>query len=87
MKKVFLSAVLVLVMASTAAFARGDRDITYYEADTALHPFKVISLALRPPLALLNVFVRGGYYFIDSHPIRRAFNTDTRARFSMDEDY
>ena len=87
MKKFFLSAALVMLMASTAAFARSDRDITYYDPDTALHPFRVISLVLRPPLALVNVFVRGGYLFIDSHPIRRAFNTDTRARFSLDEDY
>jgi hypothetical protein len=65
----------------------GEREITVYDPAEALHPFKLISLAIRPPIAILNIFVRGTYYVLDSEPIRRAFDIDYEPRLSIDEDY
>jgi hypothetical protein len=42
---------------------------------------------IRPPLGLLSIFVKGGYWVLDSEPIRRASNIDYDASMTIDEDY
>ncbi len=87
--KIIYCALLILTLLTPLAFAQGpaEREITVYDPADAFHPFKLISLAIRPPIAILNIFVRGGYHVLDSDPIRRAFDIDYEPRLSIDEDY
>ncbi|MER3446643.1 MAG: hypothetical protein C4291_07260 [Candidatus Dadabacteria bacterium] len=87
--KIIYYALLILTLSTSFAFAQGpaEREITVYDPADAFHPFKLISLAIRPPIALLNIFVRGGYYVLDSYPIRRAFDIDYQPSMDIDEDY
>lgn len=88
MKTIFILLLAILISTSFAlAQGPGQVEITVYDPENALHPFKLISLSIRPPIALLNIFVKGGYYVLDSEPIRRAFNIDFQPRISIDEDY
>ncbi|MEM4657992.1 MAG: hypothetical protein QXX77_06165 [Candidatus Methanosuratincola sp.] len=87
MKRLIAGVLLALVMSSSTSFAQVGKEITVYDPDTALHPIRLISLFARPPIALLNTFVRGGYYVLDSDPIRRGFDIDTKSGLSLDEDY
>jgi len=87
MKKLIITFFLALLLSSAAAFAQPRRHITQYDPDTAIHPFRLIALFATPPLALLNVFIRGGYHVLDTEPIRRAFNVDNHSRLTIDEDY
>ena len=83
-----MCAFFVLLVSTSLVFAqKSGRDFTVYDPGDAIHPFKIISLPLRPPLALLNLFVRGGYYVLDSDPIRRAFNIDVEPKVEFEEDY
>ncbi len=87
--KVIFGALLILTLSTSFSFAQGsaEKEITVYDPADAFHPFRLISLFIRPPIALLNIFVGGGYRAIDSDPIRRAFDIDYQQRMSIDEDY
>ena len=88
MKLVHAVALGILLFAS-AAFAEsvGQEEITVYDPADAIHPFRLLSLAIRPPVAILNLFVKGTYWVLDSDPIRRGFDIDYQQRFDIDEDY
>lgn len=90
----------VLITASSVAFAQSTTSskllygvgsyrepITVYDPDTAVHPFRLVGLVLRPPAALLQVFVKGFYNAIDTEPVSRAFNIEYDRRILIDEDY
>ncbi len=87
--KLIYSLIVAILIFTSFAFAQGpgQEEITVYDPADALHPFKLISLFSRPPIALLNIFVKGGYYVLDSEPIRRAFDIDYQTRINIDEDY
>jgi hypothetical protein len=86
MKRV-IAILLLVVMFSSTAFSQ-ERQITNYNpSPNALHPFKLAGLVIAPPIALLSIFVKGGYWVLDSEPIRRAFNIDYDASMTIDEDY
>lgn len=87
--KIIYCALLILTLSTPFVLAQGlgEKEITVYDPGEAFHPFKLISLAIRPPIAILNIFVRGGYYVLDSEPIRRAFDIDYEPSLSIDEDY
>ena len=89
MKKLFAIILGSLIFASTVlAQSPQNRQITDYDpSPEALHPFKLLSLVIRPPVALLSIFVKGGYWAIDSEPIRGAFNIDYDYEMRIDEDY
>jgi len=89
MKRHFAIILGSLIFASTV-FAQSpeNRQITEFNpSPEALHPFKLISLVIRAPVALLNIFVKGGYWTLDSEPIRNAFNIDYDYTVNIDEDY
>ena len=89
MKKLF-AIILASLIFTSAVFAQSpeNRQITYYNpSPEALHPFKLLALVIRPPIALLNIFVKGGYWTMDSEPIRGAFNIDYDSTMRIDEDY
>ena len=48
---------------------------------------KLTSLALRPPLAITSVFVKGTYWVFNTDPIRRVFNIEYSPTMNIDEDY
>ena len=83
----FLIAVIFCasLFASTAS-AQRITDYHYNPGDT-LHPFKLVSFVIRPPLGFLNLFVRGGYAIKDSDPLQRAFNIEYKPLIRIDEDY
>jgi hypothetical protein len=90
----FVYSILLAILISFSAivspvFAEGaaQKEITVYNPADALHPFKLASLVIRPPIGLLSIFVKGGYWVLDSKPIRRGFNIDYRPTFNIDEDY
>lgn len=89
MKRHFAIILGSLIFASTVlAQSPENRQITEFNpSPEALHPFKLISLVIRPPVALLNIFVKGGYWTLDSEPIRNAFNIDYDYTSRIDEDY
>lgn len=85
--KYFLGAVLGTLLLTSVSLAQGITDYHYNPGD-ALHPFKLTSLVMRPPVALLNIFVKGGYWFMDSEPIRGAFNIEyPPSTIRIDDDY
>jgi len=85
--KYLLGALLGVLLFSSVSFAQGVTDYHYNPGD-ALHPFKLTSLIIRPPIALLNVFVKGGYWFLDSEPWRGAFNIEyPPSAIRIDDDY
>ena len=76
-----------MIFASSAFAAEPDiTDYNYHPGD-ALHPFKLRSLAGRPPIAVTSVFVRGTYFVFNVDPIRRVFNIEHDPGLNMDEDY
>ncbi len=80
--------ILGVLMFTSSAFAAAPEITNYhYNPGDALHPFKLVSLVARPPLALTNIFVKGGYWVLDSNPIRRAFNIEHSTTLNIDEDY
>ena len=81
--------ILGFFILTSSAFAQGpgQQEITVYDPADAIHPFKLLSLVIRPPVAVVNLFVRGGYWVFDSDPIRRAFNIDYQPTITIDEDY
>ncbi len=86
--KYFAALMLGLMLFVSSAGAESPQITNYrYDPGDALHPFKLISLAIRPPLGLTNIFVKGGYWVFDSEPIRRAFNIEYSPTISIDEDY
>jgi hypothetical protein len=58
-----------------------------YKLSDPLHPFKLMSLALRPPLAVTSVFVKDTYWVSDREPIRRMFDIEYNPTINIDEDY
>ena len=88
MKRIFAILLLVIMFSSNAFSQVVNRQITNYNpSPDALHPFKLASLVIRPPIALLSIFVKGGYWVLDSEPIRRSFNIDYDTSVTIDEDY
>jgi hypothetical protein len=88
MKRIFAVLLLVVMFSSTGFSQVVNRQITNYNpSPNALHPFKLASLVIRPPIALLSIFVKGGYWVLDSEPIRRSFNIDYETTMTLDEDY
>ncbi|MDA2920637.1 hypothetical protein MYX76_14285 [Desulfobacterota bacterium AH_259_B03_O07] len=89
MKKILAMLLAILIFTSTA-FAESPmtRQVTSYNpSPNALHPFKLFSIVIRPPIGLLSIFVKGGYWVLDSEPTRRAFNIDYEPIIFVDEDY
>ncbi len=84
--KLLLITVLSVFMFGSTAFSQHITDYHYNPGDN-LHPFKLVSLVMRPPVALLNVFVKGGYYALDTEPTRRAFNIEYPSGIDLDSDY
>lgn len=71
-----------------SARAQAPQIIDYsYNSGDALHQFKLLSFAIRRPLAITSVFVKGTYWVFDSEPIRRGFNIEYSPTISIDEDY
>ena len=88
MKRVIAILLLVVMFSSTGYSQVVNRQITNYNpSPDALHPFKLAGLVIAPPIALLSIFVKGGYWVLDSEPIRRAFNIDYDTSMTLDEDY
>ncbi len=86
--KYFAATLLGVMLFTSSAFAAAPQITVYsYNPGDALHPFKLASLVARPPIALLNIFVKGGYWVLDSDPIRRAFNIEYSTTINIDEDY
>lgn len=81
-----LGSVAGLLLLTSVSFSSQITDYHYNPGD-ALHPFKLVSLPLRPPLGLLNIFVKGGYWVLDSEPINRAFNIEYSNTIRLDSDY
>jgi len=89
MKKILTVVFAILIFTSTA-FAQSPmtRQVTSYNpSPNALHPFKLLSIVIRPPIGLFSIFVKGGYWVLDSEPTRRAFNIDYQPIMFVDEDY
>jgi len=86
--KLFLTVLLGVLLFSSVASAQSNQ-ITVYRNDPGdtLHPFKLASFVIRPPIALVNIFVKGLYWTVDSEPIRRAFNIEYSPTLYIDEDY
>lgn len=84
--KIILVIFLSVFMFAGTAFTQ---QITNYHYDRGnnLHPLKLVSIAVRPPIAILDVIVRGGYHAIDSEPFRGAFNIEYRPGLDIDSDY
>lgn len=78
--------ILAFMLFSTPVFAK-PKQITEYDPNDAIHPFKLASLVIRPPIAIIDVFIKGFYYVLDSDPIRRPFDIDFDTNISIDEDY
>lgn len=88
MKRIFAILLLVLMFSSSAFSQVVNKQITNYNpSPNALHPFKLAGLVIRPPIALLSIFVKGGYWVLDSEPIRRGFDIDYDTSMSIDGDY
>ncbi|NIP31707.1 MAG: hypothetical protein GTO02_19660 [Candidatus Dadabacteria bacterium] len=84
--KYILGSILGVFLFTSVAFSQQITDY-HYDPGDALHPFKLISLPLRPPLGLLNIFVRGGYWVLDSEPMNRAFNIEYSPTLRLDSEY
>lgn len=86
--KLFLTVLLVVLLFSSVASAQSSQITIYkYDPGDTLHPFKLASFVIRPPIALVNIFVKGAYWTVDSEPIRRAFNIEYSPTLYIDEDY
>lgn len=83
----FLLVVVVLTVMIFASNAFAQKEITVYDPADALHPLKILGLVSRPPIALLQIFIKGGYWVLDSEPTRRAFNIEYHPSLNLDEDY
>lgn len=77
---------LATLLFTTTSFAR-PQQITEYNPNDAINPFKITSLIIRPPIAIINVFIKGFYYVLDSDPIRRPFDIEFDSSINIDEDY
>lgn len=77
---------LATLLFTTTSFAR-PQQITEYNPNDAINPFKITSLIIRPPIAIINVFIKGFYYVLDSDPIRRPFDIEFDSSINVDEDY
>jgi len=79
---------LGMMIFASAAMADSTRITNYnYSPSDALHPFKLISLAMRPPLGVATLFVKGTYWVLDVDPINRAFNIESDPSMNIDADY
>lgn len=88
MKKIVVVLLAAVIFSSTAFAQSLTRQITSYDpSPDALHPFKLASLVIRPPIGLLSIFVKGGYWVLDSEPIRRGFDIDYDTTMTIDDDY
>jgi len=86
--KYFAGMLLGMMIFASAAMADSSRITNYnYSPSDALHPFKLVSLAVRPPLGLASLFVKGTYWVFDVDPISRAFNIETDPSMNIDSDY
>jgi hypothetical protein len=86
--KYFAGMLLGMMIFASAAMADSSRITNYkYSPSDALHPFKLVSLAMRPPLGLASLFVKGTYWVFDVDPISRAFNIETDPSMNIDSDY
>jgi len=77
---------LATLLFTTPSFSR-PQQITEYNPNDAINPFKLASLIIRPPIAIIDVFIKGFYYVLDSDPIRRPFNIEFDSSLNIDEDY
>lgn len=86
--KYFTALMLGLMFFASSALADAPQ-VTDYNRDpaTALHPFRILSLAVRPPIGISSIFIKGTYWVFDSYPIRRAFNIEYNSTLNIDEDY
>lgn len=78
--------ILSCMLFASPVFAK-PKQITEYDPNDAIYPYKIASLIIRPPIAIIDVFVKGFYYVLDSDPIRRPFNIEFDSSLSIDEDY
>lgn len=87
MKRIAAVLLFVLIFSSTA-FSQVNQSITSYDPSPyALHPYKLAGLVIRPPLALMSIFIKGGYWVLDSQPIRGAFDIEYDSSLRLDQDY
>ncbi len=84
--KTLIAIVFCASLFASTASAQRITDYNYNPGD-ALHPFKLVSFVMRPPLGLLNIFVKGGYWIKDTDPLQRAFNIEYKPIIRIDEDY
>ena len=85
--RIVLTLTFSIFMFTTVAFSQQITDYRYDPGD-ATHPFKLTSLVLRPPIALLDLAFRGFYGILDAEPIERAFNIEYPFRVQdIDSDY
>ncbi len=87
--KLFHAFALGILIFASSAIAQGpeQQEITVYDPADAIHPFKLLSLVVRPPVGLINIFIKGTYWVFDSEPIRKGFNIDYKPGIAIDEDY
>jgi len=86
--KLFLTVLLGVLLFSSVASAQSNQITVYnYDPGDTLHPFKLASFVIRPPIALVNIFVKGLYWTVDSEPIRGAFNIEYSPTLYIDEEY
>ena len=86
--KYLAGTLLGMMIFASAAMADSTRITNYnYSPSDALHPFKLISLAMRPPLGVATLFVKGTYWVLDVDPINRAFNIESDPSMNIDADY
>ena len=85
--KYFLGVVLGTLLLTSVSFAQGVTDYHYNPGD-ALHPFKLTSMVVRPPIALLNMFVKGSYWIISSKPMIKVLDIEyPPSTIRIDDDY
>lgn len=85
--KYFLGAVLGMLLLTSVSFSQQVTDY-HYDPGDASHPFKLFSLMIRPPVAILNVFVKTGYSFVNHEHVRGAFNIEYAPKsLDIDADY
>lgn len=84
--KTIIALLLAFCMFASTASAQRITDYSYNPGD-ALHPFKIVSFAIRPPLGLMSLIVKGGYWVKDTDPIQRAFNIEYNPTLRIDENY
>ncbi len=86
--KYFLGVVLSLLIFTSVSFSQQITDYHYNPGD-AIHPLKLTSMIMRPPVALLNIVIEKGFYgLLGSKAADKALNIEYPSHsFGIDSDY